>query len=261
MFMKPQVRQTWMLYVDTECGSWILPDDFGDPADHWNDDIEEYDSEYEKRIIECCEDGKKIYSIERKFGWYANMSAPGYMDQTEVIGPYDTEIEAIKELFLQDTGGSEINYSEEEVCEFSSNFEDFLRGYTQALAFTSHEDTEDGNGESLFPGSGDFDSNYPESWDDYRNHLTDDEQNEIIGDAAAFYFDHLELIQGNEEQAGADFCFDRQGQGTGASDRGDLYGTNGEGEKLAKDARIYGTVTLMGTRNEDGDINSACLCH
>ena len=72
MFMKPQVWQTWMLYVDTDCGSWILPDDFGDPSQHWNNDNEDYDSDYEKRILECCEDGKKVYSIERKFGWYAS---------------------------------------------------------------------------------------------------------------------------------------------------------------------------------------------
>lgn len=35
--------------------------------------------------------------VETVFGWCAHYSAPGYMDQTDWCGPYETEEEAIAE--------------------------------------------------------------------------------------------------------------------------------------------------------------------
>ena len=32
-------------------------------------------------------------------GWYARLSAPGYLDCTDWVGPYDTEEEALEALF------------------------------------------------------------------------------------------------------------------------------------------------------------------
>jgi hypothetical protein len=38
-------------------------------------------------------------SIEREHGWYARLTAPGYMDQTDWSGPYETEAEAREYIY------------------------------------------------------------------------------------------------------------------------------------------------------------------
>ena len=35
---------------------------------------------------------------EATSGWYSQLSAPGYMDQTDWMGPFDTPEEALKEV-------------------------------------------------------------------------------------------------------------------------------------------------------------------
>lgn len=41
--------------------------------------------------------GVEPEDVETVFGWFARLSAPGYMDCTDWIGPYDTEEEAVEE--------------------------------------------------------------------------------------------------------------------------------------------------------------------
>ena len=36
--------------------------------------------------------------VETLFGWFARLSAPGYLDATDWLGPYDTEEEAAEAL-------------------------------------------------------------------------------------------------------------------------------------------------------------------
>jgi hypothetical protein len=42
----------------------------------------------------ACLDGEPCESEERAPGWYHRLSAPGYLDRTDWIGPFETEAEA-----------------------------------------------------------------------------------------------------------------------------------------------------------------------
>lgn len=46
-----------------------------------------------------------VEDVETIFGWFARLSAPGYLDATDWTGPYETEEEAIADL--QDMYGEE----------------------------------------------------------------------------------------------------------------------------------------------------------
>ena len=82
--MEKQVDYCTMYDVDTDCGSFLVPGDLvGDNPSP--EDFRDYvDGEPE--------------DFTRVKGWFARLSAPGYMDCTDWIGPYDTEEEAIEEL-------------------------------------------------------------------------------------------------------------------------------------------------------------------
>lgn len=50
------------------------------------------------------EEAAKEFNVEpdqvtTEFGWGARLSAPGYMDCTDWIGPFSTEQEAVEELY------------------------------------------------------------------------------------------------------------------------------------------------------------------
>lgn len=42
--------------------------------------------------------GVSVDEVVTEFGWYARLSAPGYLDCTDWTGPYESEDEAINEL-------------------------------------------------------------------------------------------------------------------------------------------------------------------
>ena len=126
--------------------------------------------------------------------------------------------------------------------ELHERFADFWRGYTQAVAFTSTVDDEEGRGDSLFEGSGEFDSNYPDAWDDYAPHLDQHELEEMLTDAVSFFMEAKDMIEGVECQAGADFHFTRNRHGCGFFDGWDNYG-----DELTAMAHPYSTLELMGT--------------
>lgn len=83
--------------------------------------------------------------------------------------------------------------------ELHDRFLKFWRGYTQAVAFTAHVDDEEGQGEPLFHGQGDFDSNFPDSWGEYAPHLTPGERVEMIADASGFFMEAKDMIEGDDE--------------------------------------------------------------
>lgn len=141
--------------------------------------------------------------------------------------------------------------------ELHERFADFWRGYTQAVGFTSTVDDEDGQGGQLFEGSGDFDSNYPDAWDDYAPHLDQHELEEMLADAVSFFMEAKDMIDGDDNRAGTDFHFTRNGHGCGYTD-GDW---DEHGDQLAAMSRPYGSLELMGTLTEYGDIDTAYLCH
>ena len=53
-----------------------------------------------------------VFDIQRVDGWFARLSAPGYMDATDWLGPYESEKEAAEEvmsLFDCDEDGNDID--------------------------------------------------------------------------------------------------------------------------------------------------------
>jgi hypothetical protein len=141
--------------------------------------------------------------------------------------------------------------------ELHERFMDFWRGYTQAVAFTSSVDDEDGQGGQLFVGSGEFNENYPDSWDMYAPLLSTGERHEMIHDAAAFFMEAQHMIDGDDCSAGSDFHYTRNGHGAGFWD-GDW---EEHGDTLTAMSRPYGTLELYGTLDENEEIVAAYLCH
>jgi hypothetical protein len=75
-------------------------------------EIEIEDGEPCDDTLEAYIEGKKVYSVERVEGWFANLSANGYMDQTDYMGPYDSAEEALKEVmdfYEVDENGDDLN--------------------------------------------------------------------------------------------------------------------------------------------------------
>lgn len=141
--------------------------------------------------------------------------------------------------------------------ELHERFADFWRGYTQAVGFSARVDDEDGQGGPLFEGSGDFDSNYPDAWGDYAEHLSAAELEEMLTDAVSFFMEAKDMIDGDDNRAGTDFHFTRNGHGCGYTD-GDW---DEHGDELYAMSKPYGSLELYGTLNEHGEIESAYLCH
>ena len=79
--MKPDITHITMIDVDTNAGSFLVPADVFDAADPL-----------------ACTEGTKLYGTEEVTGWFARLSAPGYLDCTDWIGPYATEWEAKADL-------------------------------------------------------------------------------------------------------------------------------------------------------------------
>lgn len=91
-FMRPATVHMVCYHEDTNCGTELIPEEVCGKIDLEAEPTrEEWD-----RVLQYCE-GNRIEGIERKEGWYARLSAPGYLDCTEWTGgPYDTEAEALE---------------------------------------------------------------------------------------------------------------------------------------------------------------------
>jgi hypothetical protein len=110
-FMVPEIWEDAMLLVETNCGTEHVPDEFGDPADQWNDQEERYTREFEAQLIDRCE-GREVYSVERVSGWFCRLSAPGYMDCTDTNGPFESEELAAE--YLVETYGDDMPDDDDE---------------------------------------------------------------------------------------------------------------------------------------------------
>ena len=80
-FMQKQIVSMTCWIVDTNIGTEVIPKDWTD-----KDSLLDYT------------EGSTINWIAEENGFYARLSAPGYMDCTDWSGPYDTEQEAMTEL-------------------------------------------------------------------------------------------------------------------------------------------------------------------
>lgn len=81
-FMQPEITFMAMLHIETTCGVELVPVDLvGNAATPV--DLEDYLQ-------------GKMYpdGHSREVGYYARLSAPGYLDATDWSGPYQTEAEA-----------------------------------------------------------------------------------------------------------------------------------------------------------------------
>ena len=144
-------------------------------------------------------------------------------------------------------------------------FDELFRGYVQALGFTSNDETTEdssNSGESLFPGSGDFDSNW-NVWEEIEDLISEEDLTEILDDLEAFVSQASWIIitdtgkhSENWEQAGSDFCLTRNRHGAGFWD-----GDWGNGDKLTEISKPFGTFNLNGTRDGNGELKNIYFNH
>lgn len=144
------------------------------------------------------------------------------------------------------------------ILPFKERFDQFFLGYTQAIGFSSTEDSEEGSGDSLVAnGGGDFEESHEESWNEWSLLLNEQERQEIIDDAVGFFLEAKDMIEGKDYTAGTDFHYTRCHHGTGFWD-GD-WGHNGQ--TLTEMSHAYGSQSLWGTKDKKGKVVSAYICH
>ena len=90
-FMEAQAEHMKMLHVETTVGTEYIPSEFV-PA-----------TPTVANLLLYCEGTPETHDsgdvdCERREGWYARFSAPGYLDCTPYIGPYDSAEQALDEL-------------------------------------------------------------------------------------------------------------------------------------------------------------------
>jgi hypothetical protein len=90
-FMQPQACHMAMLHVETTDGTDYVPSDLVSAtptASELRDFCEGEPIVHDSGDVDC----------ERRVGWYARFSAPGYMDRTDWIGPEESEAAALDSL-------------------------------------------------------------------------------------------------------------------------------------------------------------------
>lgn len=93
-FMKPVVENMEAFVLETTAGTVIVPADIIDSKEQSLYECGRYQQAFGLYLS----GRESIFSITKKKGWFARLSASGYMDATDYIGPYDTENEALNEL-------------------------------------------------------------------------------------------------------------------------------------------------------------------
>jgi hypothetical protein len=114
-FMEPQVWQGTFYEIDTKNGTFTVDvQDSGDFGVADKDTDPEAFAELAAELAQYTEsDAEGINSIEQVKGWGAMLSAPGYMDRTD-LSVYDTEqaaIDGLKDMY----GDDEDEMDEDEV--------------------------------------------------------------------------------------------------------------------------------------------------
>lgn len=86
-FMQPQADHFTMLVIETSAGTEAVPRDIVGPTRDPADLVDYLEGEAEEEA-----------EIEEQTGWWARLSAPGYLDCTSWDGPHATEEDALKAL-------------------------------------------------------------------------------------------------------------------------------------------------------------------
>jgi hypothetical protein len=100
-FMKPVADHFAAYHVETNVGTELVPESVCG-------EIVDVTDEGETGMLSAYVEGNEIRSVERCEGWFARLSANGYLDCTEWDGPYPTEreaLDAVKEQFEVDDEG------------------------------------------------------------------------------------------------------------------------------------------------------------
>jgi hypothetical protein len=112
-FMQPEAVQMVMYHIETNVGTEYVPEDV---CGHIGLDMHP-DDVYEQ--VEGYLEGSEVNDFVRYEGWYGRLSASGYMDCTDWMGPYATSedaLAAVKEEYECDDNGDTPEDDDEE-CE------------------------------------------------------------------------------------------------------------------------------------------------
>jgi hypothetical protein len=98
-FMQLVAEKMTVYCVETDAGTYNVPEDVLS-----GDDFDARGRVRRDRIVRYTE-GSQVYSVRKRKGWFAHLSAPGYMDQGPWDGPYKTErkaLDAVKQVYEVD---------------------------------------------------------------------------------------------------------------------------------------------------------------
>jgi hypothetical protein len=90
-FMRPSAQKMKMYHVDSSMGTELIPHDAIGDIDLDGDPDDLYKNHFRAFL-----EGKEIYDLGLKEGWYSRLSANGFMDCTSWEGPFASEEEALK---------------------------------------------------------------------------------------------------------------------------------------------------------------------
>jgi hypothetical protein len=111
-FMQPVAERMVMYHVETNVGTELVPEDVCSKLDcEVCERTGKVCSETEDALSPYLE-GSEIQSVTRKEGWYARLSAPGYLDATDWHGPFktaDAALADVKDLYEVDDEGNDLD--------------------------------------------------------------------------------------------------------------------------------------------------------
>ena len=96
-FMIPEYATGTAWIIETDIGGDLILSDLVPTDDYAPGTVIEADSDQGRELIEVFSDyidGGEFVEFQVVEGWFAHLSAPGYMDQTEWYGPFETEEDA-----------------------------------------------------------------------------------------------------------------------------------------------------------------------
>lgn len=105
--MRPVVDHFAAYHVDTECGTEIVPESLCGRLGN-GETLTPFEIVGNMHALEPYLEGSRIHGVERHEGWYARLSAPGYLDCTSWDGPHASKGEAlcaVKNQYEVDDGG------------------------------------------------------------------------------------------------------------------------------------------------------------
>lgn len=99
-FMQPQIEHGKFLILDGPVGGECVPADLLDPLEVQSlvERLKLASSVPVSGKLRDYTENRRVYQAELKLGWFARLSAPGYLDRTTWGGPFESEEAARKYL-------------------------------------------------------------------------------------------------------------------------------------------------------------------